>query len=100
VVRPSDVTVHDFIDEVFGNILDLRECAQRLVEVLSVRRREQGVVISSVGDIFLKAITEFHLAYPTYIGNLAMSENAMKNEMANNAEFRLFMEVWISITTL
>jgi hypothetical protein len=97
VIRPSDV--HDFINEVFGNILDLRECAQRLVEVLSVRRRERGVVISPVGNIFLEAITEFRPAYLTYIGNLTMSEKVMKNEVENNAEFRLFLEVWASLTT-
>jgi hypothetical protein len=91
VIRPSDL--HDFIDEVFGNILDLRECAQRFVEVLSVRRREQGVIISPVGGIFLEAATEFRLAYLTYIANLAMGEKAMKNEMKNNAEFRVFLEV-------
>jgi hypothetical protein len=98
VIRPSDL--HDFIDEVFGNILDLRECARRFLEVLCVRQREQGEVISRVGDVFLEAATEFRLAYPTYIGNLPMGEKAMKDEIENNAEFRLFLEVWILMTTL
>ena len=85
--------LEDFIDEVFGNILDLRECNRRLLEVLSVRQREQGEVISRIGDIFLEAATEFRLAYPTYIGHLPMAEKAMKDEMESNAEFRLFVEV-------
>jgi hypothetical protein len=85
--------LEDFIDEVFGNILDLRECNRRLLEVLSVRQREQGEVISRIGDIFLEAATEFRLAYPTYIGHLPMAEKSMKDAMESNAEFRLFVEV-------
>lgn len=85
--------MHEFVDEVFGNILDLRKRAKWILEALSVRQREQGEVISRVGDVFLEAATEFRFAYPTYIGNLPMGEKAMKDEIENNSEFRLFLEV-------
>jgi RHO1 GDP-GTP exchange protein 1/2 len=85
--------VEDFIDKVFGNILDLRECNRRLLEVLYIRQREQGEVISRIGDIFLEAAAEFRLAYPIYIGHLPMGEKAVKDETESNAEFRLFLEV-------
>ena len=83
----------DFIDEVFGNILDLRECNRRLLEVMYVRQREQGLVIHGIGDIFLDAATEFRLAYPNYMGHLPAAEKRLKDELDKNAEFRRFLEV-------
>lgn len=83
----------DFIEEVFGNILDLRECNRRLLEVLYVRQREQGPIIQRTGDIFLEAATEFRLAYPTYIGHYPIAEKRLKDEMESNSEFKLFLEV-------
>ena len=43
----------EFIEDVFGNVLDLRECNRRLLEVLYVRQREQSPVIQRIGDVFL-----------------------------------------------
>ena len=84
----------DFIDELFGNILDLRECNRRLLEVLNVRRREEGPVILQIGDIFLNAANEFRYAYSTYIGHhYPISEKRLKDETEANPEFRLFLEV-------
>lgn len=83
----------DFIDDVFGNILDLRECNRRLLEVLYVRQREQYPVIQRIGDVFLEAATEFRLAYPIYIGHHPVAEKRMKDELETNPEFRLFVEV-------
>lgn len=85
--------LEDFIDEVFGNILDLRECNRRLLEVMYVRQREQAPIIQRIGDIFLDMATEFRLAYPSYIGHYPIAEKRMKDEMDNNPEFRLFLEV-------
>jgi hypothetical protein len=44
--------LEDFIDDVFGNILDLRECNRRLLEVMYVRQREQAPVIQRIGGCF------------------------------------------------
>ncbi|KAJ7623683.1 signal transducer [Roridomyces roridus] len=82
----------DFIDEVFGNILDLRECNRRLLEVMYVRQREQAPVIQRIGDVFLSAATEFRLAYPIYIGHHPLAEKRLKEEMDSNPEFRIFLE--------
>ncbi|TFK39742.1 CNH domain-containing protein [Crucibulum laeve] len=90
VIQPD--LLEDFIDELFGNILDLRECNRRLLEVMYVRQREQGVVIGRIGDIFLDAATEFRLAYPTYIGHHPIAEKRLKDEVETNPEFRLFLE--------
>ncbi|KDR80795.1 hypothetical protein GALMADRAFT_60733 [Galerina marginata CBS 339.88] len=84
--------LEDFIDDVFGNILDLRECNRRLLEVMNVRQREEGPIILRIGDIFLQAATEFRFAYPAYIGHYPVSEKRLKDEAESNAVFRLFLE--------
>lgn len=84
----------EFIEEVFSNILDLRECNRHLLETMYVRQREQGEIISRIGDIFLNAATEFRLAYPTYIGQMPGAEKRLKEEMENNGGFRVFLEVF------
>ncbi|KAJ7282099.1 Dbl domain-containing protein [Mycena rebaudengoi] len=73
--------LEDFIDDVFGNILDLRECNRRLLEVMYVRQREQSPVIQ-----------RHWLAYPIYIGHHPLAEKRMKEEQDANPEFRLFLE--------
>ncbi|TFK39736.1 CNH domain-containing protein [Crucibulum laeve] len=82
----------EFIEEVFYNILDLRECNKRLLEVLYVRQREESPVIKRIGDIFLDVATEFRLAYPDYIGHHPIAEKRMRDELDNNPKFRLFIE--------
>lgn len=77
----------------FGNILDLRECNRRLLELINVRQREQAPVIQGIGDIFLEAATEFRVTYPNYVGNLPVAEKRMKDELEKNAEFKRFVEV-------
>jgi hypothetical protein len=89
----SSYVIEEFIEEVFGNILELRECNRRLLEVMYVRQREQAPVIQRVGDIFLDAATEFRIVYPTYVGHHPLAEKRMKEELEQNPEFRLFMEV-------
>ncbi|KAL4266658.1 hypothetical protein AB1N83_002482 [Pleurotus pulmonarius] len=84
--------LEEFIDDVFSNILDLRECNRRLLDVMHVRQREQHPVIQRIGDILLDAATEFRLAYPEYVGHLPLAEKRLKDETENNAEFRLFLE--------
>ena len=91
VIRPSEID--EFIDEVFGNVLDLRECNRQLLETIYVRQREQAPVIQCIGDIFLDAATQFRLAYPIYVGHLPVSEKRMKDELEKNAEFKRFVEV-------
>ncbi|KAI0831970.1 Dbl domain-containing protein [Trametes gibbosa] len=90
VIRQSEID--EFIDEVFGNVLDLRECNRRLLELINVRQREQAPVIQGIGDIFLEAATEFRVTYPNYVGNLPVAEKRMKDELEKNAEFKRFVE--------
>jgi len=92
VIEPSD-KLEAFIDEVFSNVFDIRECNRRLLEILHVRQREQGPVIQQVGDILLEAATEFRKSYPAYVGNYPLAEKRLRHEQETNLEFRIFIEV-------
>ena len=92
IIESSD-KLEAFIDEVFSNILDIRECNRRLLEILHVRQREQGPVIQRVGDILLEAATEFRKSYPAYVGNYPLAEKRLRHEQETNLEFRSFIEV-------
>ncbi|KAF9232409.1 CNH domain-containing protein [Melanogaster broomeanus] len=92
--------LHEFIEEVFGNILDLRECNKRLVEALYVRQREQAPIIQKIGDIFVDAARSFRFAYPTYVGHLPLAEKRFKEEVEANAELRLFFEYPLALEAI
>lgn len=85
--------LEELIEEVFGNVLALRECNRRLLEVLAVRQREQAPIIQRIGDVFLNAAADFRTAYPIYVGHLPVAEKRLKDEAEANPEFRRFLEV-------
>lgn len=91
IIRGED-ELEEFIQDVFGNFYELRQCNKRLLDVMLVRQREQGPIIQRIGDIFLQAAAEFRMVYPTYVGNLPVAEKRIKEEAENNAEFRRFLE--------
>ena len=89
----TPLVLEEFIKEVFGNILQLRECNHQLLDFLYIRQREQGLIVQSIGDIFLTAATDFRTVYPVYIGRHPLAERRLKEELEHNPEFRLFIEV-------
>ncbi|KAH8804048.1 CNH domain-containing protein [Flagelloscypha sp. PMI_526] len=90
-VIPHD-KLHRFVDVVFSNILDLRECHKRLLENLHVRQQAQSPVIRMIGDMFLEAATEFRLAYPNYISSHQAAKRRLKEELDNNVDFRMWLK--------
>ena len=87
------IVARKFIEKVFGNILDLRECNVRLFEAMYLRQQEQSEVNSMIGDVFLNAVIEFRLTYTAYISKLPVVADRLKEEIENNKEFRGFLEV-------
>lgn len=85
--------VGGFIKEVFGNILDLRECNRHLLKTMTKRQGEEGGVIFRIGDAFLDAATEFRSVYPVYIWQMQGAERRLKEEIENNGALRMFLEV-------
>ncbi|CCA67894.1 related to ROM2-GDP/GTP exchange factor for Rho1p [Serendipita indica DSM 11827] len=57
IIRGED-ELEEFIQDVFGNFYELRQCNKRLLDVMLVRQREQGPIIQRIGDIFLQAAAE------------------------------------------
>ncbi|KAF9038574.1 CNH domain-containing protein [Panaeolus papilionaceus] len=88
----TPLVLEEFIEEVFGNILELRDCNRRLLDALYIRQREQQPIIQSIGDILLGAATDFRTVYPVYVGHHPLAEKRMKEELEHNPEFRLFIE--------
>jgi hypothetical protein len=95
IISPDELD--NFIDVVFGNILDLRETNRRILDKLYVRQREEGAFVQFIGDIFLTAATEFRVVYPKYVGNLARAGQRVKEELQINPSFRAFHDVRISL---
>lgn len=100
-LRTSNVMpyVDEFIEEVFGNIGDLRDCNRRILDIMYIRQREQAPIIKTIGDIFLEAATQFRQYYPHYVGRQYIIEKRLKDELESNANFRLFIEVSASSST-
>ncbi|KAH8116354.1 Dbl domain-containing protein [Phellopilus nigrolimitatus] len=90
VLPPSDLD--SFMEDVFHNILDIRDVNRRLLEVMEVRQREQQPIIQRIGDVFLTAATDFRIVYANYVGNLPVAEKRLKDEMDQNPELRRFLE--------
>ena len=91
IIDPEQL--NSFIEDVFHNILDLRNVNKRLLEVMRVRQREQYPIIQKIGDVFLTAATDFRVVYANYLGNLPVGEKRLKDEIEQNSEFRMFLEV-------
>jgi len=90
--------LHDFLHEIFGNLLRVRDANKRLLEILRVRQREQAPVVRGIGDVFLDAVTtDFKEVYPNYLGHYLFAEKQLREELEKNPEFRLFVEVCICI---
>jgi hypothetical protein len=85
--------LEDLINVLFGNILELKAANASLLEFFLERQREQGGVISTIGDVYLTAAAEFRNLYPDYIGRLPRAEERLREELANNANFRFFIDV-------
>ncbi|KAF9444873.1 Dbl homology domain-containing protein [Macrolepiota fuliginosa MF-IS2] len=89
----SSGDLHAFIDEIFGNLIRVRDTNKRLLETLYIRQREQAPVITGIGDIFLDAaMTDFKEVYTAYIGHRPTAERLLREELEKNLEFRLFIE--------
>ena len=91
IIPPNQID--SFMEDVFHNILDIRDVNRRLLEVMEVRQREQYPIIQRIGDVFLTAATDFRDVYAEYVGNLPVAEKRLKDEMETNAELRRFLEV-------
>jgi hypothetical protein len=100
-IQVSSGNLQEFVDEIFGNITQVRDINKRLLESLYVRQREQAPVVKEIGDIFLIAATnDFREVYPPYIGHQLIAERLLREEIERNSALRMFIEVRTDIITL
>ncbi len=85
--------LEELIEDLFGNLLELREANNHLLESLSIKEREDGGVINTIGDVYLVAAAEFRNLYPVYIGKLPRAEERLREELAHNPAFASFLTV-------
>ncbi|KAK7437358.1 Rho guanine nucleotide exchange factor [Stygiomarasmius scandens] len=84
----SPLKLDGFINDVFGNILNIRECNKRLVELLYTGQTELQIR----EEVFQDVTENVMLAYQKYIENYSPAEDRFKQEAAENVLLRLFVE--------
>lgn len=79
--------LEDLIQEIFGNVLEIRRAARRLIDNYAIRLREQSPLIHTVGDILLEAAVDFRSLYPQYTENVTRAEQLLTTTVEENKAF-------------
>jgi len=82
-----------FIRDVFHNIGELHTHHKRLLDRLFEVQREEHPVIKSVTAVMHDAVLNLRGAYLDYIPNYPIAEYRIDDEMANNPQFKAFVDV-------
>jgi RHO1 GDP-GTP exchange protein 1/2 len=82
-----------FIHDVFHNFGELYDHHRRLLEHIHEIQREEHPFIRSVTAVTYDAVLNFRDAYLEYIPNYPIAEYRIGDEMANNPQFKAFVEV-------
>ncbi|WFD35870.1 RHO1 GDP-GTP exchange protein 2 [Malassezia cuniculi] len=80
----------NFVQTVFGNVLDILAVNHRLAEML-VRKQRLQPVVESIGDVFLESVTEFE-PYVQYGSNQLFGKAEFEREKSINLFFTRFVE--------
>lgn len=82
-----------FIRDVFHNFGELRVHHRQLLDRFFEIQREEHPVIRSITAPIRDAVLNFRDAYLEYISNYPIAAHRIDNEMANNPQFKYFVEV-------
>ena len=93
-IIPRD-RLEQFISEVFHNYAELHAHHRRMLEKLHEIQRDEHPVIRSVTAAIYDAVLNFREAYMEYIPNYPIAAYRIDDEMANNHNFKDFVEVCI-----
>ena len=85
-----------FITDVFHNFAEIYGHHRKLLEQLHDTQREEHPTVKSITAAVLDAALSFRDAYMEYIPNYPIAAYRIDDEMANNFEFKTFVEVCIS----
>ncbi|KDR72779.1 hypothetical protein GALMADRAFT_252035 [Galerina marginata CBS 339.88] len=83
--------LQNFIHDVFGNVLDLRECTRHLLDLMA-HGLATGPLTHRIGDIFFVAMLEVQPVHQIYIPNYAQSQERLRKEINSNSDFRQFLQ--------
>jgi hypothetical protein len=87
--------LEQFIEDVFHNFADLHAHHLKLVEKFHEIQREQHPNIRSVTAAMFDAALNFRDVYMEYIPNYPIAAYRIDDEMANNLDFKNFVEVCV-----
>ncbi len=86
-----------FIEDVFHNFAELHMYHRKLVDKLHEIQREEHPKVRSVTAAIMDAALNFRESYMDYIPNYPIASYRIDDELANNPEFKIFVEVcWIT----
>ena len=91
-IIPRD-RLEQFISEVFHNYAELHAHHRRMLEKLHEIQRDEHPVIRSVTAAIYDAVLNFREAYMEYIPNYPIAAYRIDDEMANNPQFKAFVDV-------
>ncbi|CAG8705449.1 11904_t:CDS:10, partial [Dentiscutata erythropus] len=80
-----------FIQEIFFNVLKIRDHNRKMLEQLQ-RRQKEDPVVKVIGDIFFACAVEFGNDYIDYNGHFPIADNLIKATKLRNPEFKRFLE--------
>jgi hypothetical protein len=91
-IIPRD-RLETFIRDVFHNFGELHAHHKRLLDQFFEIQREEHPIIKSVTAPMYDAVLNFRDAYLEYIPNYPIAAYRIDDEMANNPQFKAFVEV-------
>ncbi|CAG8617900.1 887_t:CDS:10, partial [Racocetra fulgida] len=83
--------LESFIQEIFFNVLKIRDHNRKMFERLQKRQKENPVV-AVIGDIFFDCALEFGNDYIDYNGHFPIADNIIRSTKLKNPEFKRFLE--------
>ena len=88
--------LESFITDVFHNFAEIYGHHRKLLDQLQEIQREEHPIIKSVTAAVFDAALSFREAYLEYIPNYPIAAYRIADEMANNFEFKTFVDVCIT----
>jgi hypothetical protein len=87
--------LNSFISDVFHNFSQLHAHHRKLLNQLHEIQRREHPTISSITASVFNAALNFREAYMEYVPNYPIAAYRVDDEMANNIDFKMFVEVRI-----
>lgn len=91
--------LESLITDVFHNFAEIYGHHRKLLDQLHEIQREEHPMIKSVTAAVFDAALSFREAYMEYIPHYPIAAYRIDEEMANNYEFKAFVEVWYHFAT-